>query len=134
MAGNATIAGKLNKTVSISMQRSLVTNLCDPRVTSDPCDKMETKLNLRNANARLRLANLMILVRAWILFNKRNNSMRRRFFVLCIAYLYLIQLTLTGIDRIKGLHGPSLITRPNRPLNYSKKEPGSSVTFIHFYT
>ena len=36
IAGNATIAGKLNQAVSISMQRSLVTNLCYPCVTSDP--------------------------------------------------------------------------------------------------
>ena len=44
IAGNATIAGKLNKTVSISTQRSLVTKLCDPCVTRDACDHMETKL------------------------------------------------------------------------------------------
>ena len=44
IAGNTTIAGKLNKTVSISTQRSLVTKLCDPCVTRDPCDHMETKL------------------------------------------------------------------------------------------
>ena len=44
IAGNATIAGKLNKTVSISTQRSLVTNLCYPCVASDPCDQMETRL------------------------------------------------------------------------------------------
>ena len=44
---------KLEKTVSISTQRSLVTNLydpcvtSDPRVTSNPCDHMETRLNQR---------------------------------------------------------------------------------------
>ena len=47
MAGKATISGKLNKTVSISTQRSLVTNLYDPRVTSDPCDHMETGLDIK---------------------------------------------------------------------------------------
>ena len=41
---DATTAGKLIKTVSISTLRSLVTNLCDPCVTSDPCDQMETTL------------------------------------------------------------------------------------------
>ena len=44
IAGNATIAGKLNKKVSISTQRPLVTKLCDPCVTSDPCHYMEARL------------------------------------------------------------------------------------------
>ena len=44
IAGNATIAGKLNKTVFTSTQRPLVTKLCDPCVASDPCDYMEVRL------------------------------------------------------------------------------------------
>ena len=62
IAGNATIAGKLNKTVSISTQRSLVTNLCDPCVASDPCDQMETRLySQRSTNISAIVKKLSVL-------------------------------------------------------------------------
>ena len=46
IAGNAMIAGKLNKAVSILTQRSLVTRLGDPCFTSNPCDIWKPALKL----------------------------------------------------------------------------------------